>query len=171
MKKFFLSILSLFLFTFVNAQQINKTMLDPDIERKILIGEIDEDGLRNPVFLEDWDIAQEEYTPDKLTVKKLRKFFRKNKDVRVKVFFASWCGDSKEHVPHFEKLAQKAKIKNVKYIALSRKKSLPDEDISSYEIDYVPTFIIYKDNREIGRIIETPEVSLEKDLYRIISNQ
>jgi len=169
MKKSFLSILSLFLITFLYAQEINKTMIDPDIDREILIGEVDESGLQTLIFLEEWNVAQDEYTPDKLTIKKLRKFFRKNKDVRVKVFFASWCGDSKEHVPHFEKLAQKAKIKNVKYIALSRKKSLPDEDISYFEIDYVPTFIVYKGEQEFGRIVETPEISLEKDLYRIIS--
>lgn len=169
MKKTILSILSLFLITFVYGQEINKTMIDPDIDREILIGKVDKVGLQNPIFLEEWNIAQEEYSPDELMVKKLRKFFRKNKEVEVKVFFGSWCGDSKEQVPHFAKLAQKAKIKNVEYIALSRKKSLPDEDISSYGVEYVPTFIVYKNDEEIGRIIETPELSLEKDLYRIIS--
>jgi len=168
MKKTILSILSLFLITFVYGQEINKTMIDPDIDREILIGEVNIEGLQNPIFVEEWVAAQDTYTPDKLMVKKLKKYFRKNKEARVKVFFGSWCGDSKEHVPHFAKLAAEAKIKNIEYIALSRNKDLPDEDISSYGIDYVPTFIIYQGEQELGRIVETPEVSLEKDLYQIV---
>lgn len=85
------------------------------------------------------------------------------------MYFASWCGDSKEHLPHFVKLAQKAKIKNVKYIALSRQKSLPNKDIREFGIEYVPTFIVFNRNEEIGRIIETPEISLEQDLLKMLT--
>jgi hypothetical protein len=35
-------------------------------------------------------------------------------------------------------------------------------------IERVPTFIVYKNNLEIGRIIETPEETLEKDLSKIV---
>ena len=37
------------------------------------------------------------------------------------------------------------------------------------EIELVPTFILDYNGEEIGRIIESPEESLEKDLLRIIS--
>lgn len=151
------------------AQQINQTMVDPDIESEILIGTIDETGLQNSIFVEEWNLVQEEYTTEKITIKQIKKYFRKNKDARVDVFFASWCGDSQEHVPHFVKLAKKAKIKDVSYIALSGDKSLPDKDISSFQIEYVPTFIVYKNDQELGRIIESPEISLEMDLLKIIS--
>jgi len=158
-----------FLFLSVSfAQELNKTMIDPDLEKEILIGQIDVKGLQSPIFIDNWKLAQDEYTPDKLTIKELKNFFRKNKDIKLKVFFASWCGDSKEHIPHFEKIAKKARIKNVKYIALSRAKLLPNEDIGEFGIEYVPTFIVYKEGVELGRIIETPEVSLEKDLLKIL---
>lgn len=168
MRKTAILFFGLLFFTVSYAQEINKTMIDPDIDREILIGEVDEKGLQNPIFVEDWKLAQDEYTPDKLTVKELKSYFKKNKNVKLKVFFASWCGDSREHMPHFAKLVKKTKMKKVEYIALSRKKSLPNEDISEYGIEYVPTFIVYKDGVELGRIIETPEVSLEKDLLKIV---
>ena len=162
-------ILSVFFTTLIYAQQMNKIITDPDINREILIGNVDETGLQNSIFVEEWDLAQDEYSPEKSTVKMLKKYFRNNKNAQIKIFFASWCGDSKEHLPHFLKIVKKAKIKNVKYIALSRKKTLPNEDISSCKIEYVPTFIVYQDGEELGRIIESPEVSLEKDLLEIVS--
>ena len=36
-------------------------------------------------------------------------------------------------------------------------------------IQRVPTFIIYKNNIESGRIIETPKTSLEQDLVNILT--
>jgi uncharacterized protein (DUF1015 family) len=38
------------------------------------------------------------------------------------------------------------------------------------EIEKVPTFIVYRNGEEIGRIIETPIKSMEEDLYEILKN-
>ncbi|MCU0370461.1 MAG: thioredoxin family protein [Bacteroidales bacterium] len=40
----------------------------------------------------------------------------------------------------------------------------------NYNIQKVPTFIIYRKGREIGRIIETPYTTLEKDLLMFFSD-
>lgn len=163
-----LTIFSLFWVLTCFAQETNKVMIDPDIDREILIGVVDETGLQNPLFVEDWQIAMDEYTPDQEAVKKLKKYFRKHKEVRIEVFLGSWCGDSKEQLPLFAKLAQEAKIKRIEYIALNRKKSLPEKDIIEFGIEFVPTFIVFEKDKELGRIIESPEVSLEKDLVGIL---
>lgn len=165
-------VISLFLLSFafmqLSAQDINKVMMDTDLEREVLIGLMDEKGLSNPIFVEEWEDRVAIYQPDKMVTKKLKKYFKKNKDIQVQVFFASWCGDSKEHMPDFVKLAKKAKIKKVTYFALSRQKSMPNMDEEKYQIELVPTFIIYRNDEEIGRIVETPAVSLEKDLWEIL---
>lgn len=150
--------------------QVNQRMIDPDLDREILIGQIDLFGLKNPMFVKDWQTAQEEYSPDKMTVKELKKRFRKNKNLYLVVYFGSWCGDSREHLPHFVKLAQKTKLKKVSYYALNRKKTLPKQDLTAFQIEYVPTFIVYINDKEIGRIVETPEISLEKDLLKILDD-
>ena len=46
------------------------------------------------------------------------------------------------------------------------KKQSPDFNPESYQINRVPTAIIYRNNKEIGRIIETPKKTLEKDLFK-----
>ena len=154
------------------AQNINQIIFDPDIDREILIGEINEEGLENPIFVEDWQDKYDIYLPDKVIAKKLKRFFKKSKDISIKVFLASWCDDSQEHLPDFVKLLDRTKFKTVKYYALDRQKSMDTYDfinLSQFNIERVPTFIIYKGNEEIGRIIETPKASLEKDLWEIVS--
>ena len=150
------------------AQKVNHSIVDPDLNTEILIGRINESGLINPIFVEDFQDRYEAYVPDKIVAKKLRKIFRKHKDLNIKVFFGSWCGDSQEQLPNYLKLVHLSKIKGTEYYAVDRHKSMPCMDITNYDIERVPTFIIYKGVEEIGRIIETPEVSLEKDLLKIV---
>lgn len=168
MKKIISIVIISFAFLQLSAQEINQVMLDPDLKRAVLIGLVNEQGLINPIFVEDWDGKMEIYSPDKVLTKKLKKFFKKNKDIKVIVFFASWCHDSQIQMPDFVKLAQKVKMKNVTFYALSRKKDMPSMDIEKYNIELVPTFIVYREEVEIGRIIESPKVSLEKDLWEMV---
>ena len=170
MKKILAIIVVLVLSLQLQAQRINQHVIDPDLDMEILMGEISEDGLKDPIFVEDWQDRYDIYLPDKRVIRKLKKVFRKNKDISVKVFLASWCGDSKQHLPNFVKLVHKTKIKDVQYYALNRQKEMDDLDFIdfySFNIERVPTFIIYKGDEEIGRIVETPQVSLEKDIYQI----
>jgi len=150
------------------AQEINQIIIDADLNKETLIGNVNDKGLRNAVFVEDWKAEQIEYSPDKTTIKELKKLFKENKEFTVKVFFASWCHDSQLQLPPFVKIAKQVRIKNIEYIALNRKKALPNQDISAFDIKRVPTFIVFKDGKEMGRIIETPQLSIEKDLLRII---
>jgi thiol-disulfide isomerase/thioredoxin len=170
--KSFLCVLTLLIaITSGFAQEINKIMIDPDLNREILIGPTDTKGMQNPIFVKDWESAVEAYIPEKDFVKSLKRFFKRHKEYSIIVFYSSWCGDSKKHMPHFVKLMQSAKIKNVEYTALNRKKALPEQDISDFNIERVPTFIVFKADKEVGRIIETPKVSLEADLFNIISKE
>jgi len=53
-------------------------------------------------------------------------------------------------------------------LQLLETKKLVFFDIDNLDIKRVPTFIIYENGEEIGRIIETPKKSLEKDLEKIV---
>ncbi len=48
------------------------------------------------------------------------------------------------------------------------KKGLSDE-VDGPEIDYVHTIIVYESGKEIGRITEAHELTLEKDLIEILA--
>ncbi len=92
--------------------------------------------------------------------------------INIKFLFGSWCSDSRREVPRFIKIL---KYKNYNFdslemIGLDREKQAPIYQENTLNIEFVPTFVIFKNNSEIGRIIESPDNSLEKDLSIILKN-
>lgn len=171
MRKTILLAIILLAFTQVKAQDINIITIDEKTNKEILIGEVNEEGLVNPVFVENWQESYDNYSPKKKTIKKLKKYFKKNEDISVNVFLATWCHDSQIQLPDFLKIAHLSNLSNIQYYALNTKKEMDEFDyidVYSYNIELVPTFIVYRDNKEIGRIIESPKETLEEDLYEIL---
>jgi thiol-disulfide isomerase/thioredoxin len=90
--------------------------------------------------------------------------------VEVKVIFGDWCKDSKKHVPAFIKTMEFADNKAIQvvFINVDRQKKEPSDLIKDLQIESVPTFIVYSNGKEIGRIVETPKVSIENDLANLL---
>jgi tetratricopeptide (TPR) repeat protein len=90
------------------------------------------------------------------------------------IFFGSWCGDSQREVPRMLKTLQYYGVdpKQIKLVAVSNhpeayKQSSGREEKGLY-IHRVPTLVVSNSKKEIGRIIESPVESLEKDLAKIV---
>ncbi len=92
-------------------------------------------------------------------------------DVDVLVFFGTWCGDSKREVPRFLKVADQAGIgpERITLYGLDRSKKSPDGLSKQHGIERVPTFIFLKKGKEIGRITESPNQSIEADMLFILA--
>ena len=116
-----------------------------------------------------WFNENYDYNYDKSTVKEIK---RNIKNVKIVIIMGTWCSDSKLQVPEFLKILDDINFnyKNLKLIGVDREKLAGEVDISVYEIEKVPTFIFYKNNKEIGRIIESPTQTLEKDFLIILLN-
>jgi len=71
----------------------------------------------------------------------------------------------------FYKLMDKVEYDSSKITVycVDRDKKTEKGETDNLNITLVPTFIIYRDGMEIGRIIETPKVSLEADLLEILN--
>lgn len=99
------------------------------------------------------------------------------KDKEMLIFGATWCGDTQQNLPRFLKVLEKAELSNTKLRivmvdnAQERYKQSPTHEEAQWNIFRVPTFIILHKGIEIGRIIERPVETLEKDLTRIIHQQ
>ncbi len=94
----------------------------------------------------------------------------KLENVTIDIVFGSWCSDSRREVPRFLKILDDLKFdyKNLSMIAVNRKKEAEGTKVKELDIKLVPTFIFYREGKEIGRIIETPVGTLEGDLKRIL---
>lgn len=95
----------------------------------------------------------------------------------IEIFLGSWCGDSKREVPRMIKIlnASSFDTSNLHLIFVDNSvkayKQSPWHEEKGKNIHHVPTIIVYEHKKEIGRIIETPVISLEKDLLTIVQKQ
>ncbi|MDG1751060.1 MAG: thioredoxin family protein [Thalassotalea sp.] len=88
--------------------------------------------------------------------------------VHVEVFFGTWCHDSQREVPRLLKLLSYNPAVTRSLIALDYQKSEPRGLAEQKAIKYTPTIILYRNNVEIGRIIERPSKSLVADMDEMI---
>ena len=95
------------------------------------------------------------------------------KGITIKGFMGTWCGDSKRETPRFYKVMEAAKFdfNNLALVTVNRSKRTPDNLQEGLQIIRVPTFIFYKKGKEIGRYVEYPRESLEKDILKIVTQQ
>jgi len=95
----------------------------------------------------------------------------------VLVFMGTWCGDSKREVPRLLSVLDYCHFRNedLKMVMVSYRdgayKQSPKHEERGRNIFRVPTIIVYVGNKELGRIIESPKQSLEKDLLSILKGE
>lgn len=89
--------------------------------------------------------------------------------IRLEVFFGTWCHDSQREVPRLLKLLNYNPTILVELVGLDYQKTDPHGLTVNKAIKYTPTFIIYKNNKEVGRVIERPSQSLVVDITEIIN--
>ena len=152
-------------------KDVNKVIIDPDLNKEILIGKVNENGLNNEDVFTNTKLYYDIYKVDTELAKAIKS---NSKGISVKVIFGSWCGDSKINVPAFQKIVDVSEfnISKVEYIAVNRKKGGGSVDITNLKVTYVPTFIFYRKKKEIGRIVEYPKSkTIEQDWVDIVTKQ
>jgi thiol-disulfide isomerase/thioredoxin len=91
--------------------------------------------------------------------------------LRIKIVMGTWCPDSRREVPRFLRITDMWNFPegNITFIGVDDTKNAPVGEYAGLNIERVPTFIIYRNNIEAGRIIENPKTSLEQDMVNILT--
>jgi hypothetical protein len=115
----------------------------------------------------DWQPIMAAYDPKPEFIERLRGLTR---EVRIEVFLGAWCSDSKAHVSEYFKVLELADTPLIQtsYIAVPEDKAKRAPFYGDKDIMKIPTFIVFVDGLEKGRIIEVPAKSVEEDLVEII---
>jgi len=115
-----------------------------------------------------WKQGFNEYTFNASIVEILRA--KIGKVDSIDVYFAFWCGDSVNNIPSFMRIIHEIGEKNLKinFYKVERKKSGEKYYYKKLKVKRVPTFILFKEGKEIGRIIENPKKTLEEDILEIL---
>jgi hypothetical protein len=88
----------------------------------------------------------------------------------VEVILGTWCWDTREHVAPFLRLQRLLgpRALPAKLVGVDRAKADPTDIAKRYGVKKVPTFVVLVRGAEVGRIIETPEPSLDAHLAAIL---
>ena len=155
----------------ISAQEKFKRVFDEKSQTDILVGNCERADLLSCAFVNEYNEEYPAYRPDDGFVGLLKENMDNLHEIKCTIVLGTWCGDSKEQVPRFLKLLDMLgnPFMEIRMIAVNRDKEVPEQNIKEqYKIEKVPTFIFYRGDTEIGRIVETPKESLEKDLLGIV---
>ncbi len=142
---------------------------------KKLLNEVEIAQLRQEPYNSWYASNFDSYHPNTTMVDALKK--QKLSNYSVRIYFGSWCGDSKRELPRMMRLLKEINFseKNIALIGVDDStevyKQSPKRLEAGLNIYRVPTFIIYEGKNEVARIVEYPVETLERDLLTIFSRK
>ncbi|MGG9971027.1 thioredoxin family protein [Ferruginibacter sp. SUN002] len=166
----FFTLLILFFSHTIFAQVEYEISQDPKHpEVTIYRGTIDKYLLQNtPEFAKWYKQNQQGYAPDSAVLKS----FEKAKDtIQFVIFGGTWCDDTQYILPKFFKLQEMSGIpdSSITLFGVNRKKVALGHIAEAFNITAVPTIIIMKEGKEMGRVVEYGKTGKwDKELAEII---
>lgn len=137
---------------------------------KMLLGGVSREAFLNEPFHTWFQKEYDEYEPSKEVIKQIKS---KIKRCRIEVFLGTWNESSKVQYPRLLKILDEAKFPQeriITYAVNESKKSFYSEEREK-NINELPTIILFKGGKEIGRIEESPSGTLEENLLIIVSGK
>lgn len=174
MKKITASLFVAFSFlTVFQSCEPRKVIVNRQVESQndgqLLLGTQTKDQFLKEPFSEWYNSEYESYQLNEAAMEELKK--EKLNSYQIVSFVGTWCEDSHREFPRLMKILDALKYPESKHliIAVNRKKESPNGEEGIYNIQLVPTIIVRKYGKEIGRIVEFPTTGfIEKDLLEII---
>lgn len=153
--------------TGVWAQQQFEVSTEPD-GTKILKGIISKDLVSRDSSFKWFAENKNGYTPNASAIEAFKKF---GKDIQIVAFAGTWCHDTHFVLPKFFSLIDAAGFSTdkVTLIGVDRSKKTLSHLVEAFNVIDVPTFIVMKDGKELGRVVEYGKYGMwDKELGEVI---
>ncbi|MBL0181213.1 MAG: thioredoxin family protein [Chitinophagaceae bacterium] len=138
-------------------------------EVKVLRGIVNKYLVQNDTAFRWYTQSQGYYNPDTAT---LNAFERTKGKVQYVVFGGTWCEDTQFIIPKFFKIQEKSGVPDdaVTFFGVNRAKRSLGSISSAFNVTLVPTIIVMKDGKEIGRVVEYGKTGKwDKELVDILN--
>ncbi len=151
----------------LKAQELNKIVIDEKSEKPMLIGYSDRTAFQDTNFAWWFNSEYNNYKVDTIQIGCIRDLVN---NYKIVIVMGTWCSDSRREVPRLYKILDELNFseENIDVINVNRKKEGLADEVKNLDIELVPTIIFYLNDEEVGRIIETPETTLERDMKEIL---
>lgn len=140
-----------------NKQPFHAYLVSYDSQnRKVLKGLISRSDVENDTAF-TW--FKKNYGLGRPDAKAVLAFKQHVNDFQMLVFAGTWCPDTQNLLPEFYRLTDAAGYagNNITLIGVDNEKTTLDNLEKTFHITEVPTFIILKNGKEVGRVIEYGE--------------
>jgi thiol-disulfide isomerase/thioredoxin len=168
MKKFAFILPAIFSFSIIMAQAAE---IIRDNEGKILKGFVSKQELAGDSSFKWFAENQKGYAPYAAALQTLKT----NKDsVQFLIFGGTWCHDTQFILPKFFSLSEAAGVSqdHITLLGVDRSKKTIQHLSERFNITNVPTIIVLKQGREIGRVVEYGKTGMfDRELGEIISGK
>jgi len=150
------------------AQKMNQIKIDDRVEDEILYGQINLEGLNGTLCSSWFKSGLQAYKIDRNLLVELKK--KDLAGLKMTLVLGTWCHDSHNQVPRIIKILEALNfpMSKVDMFAMDTHKQAPGVDLNVIKVSLVPTLIVFRGTKELGRIIENPTLSLEADLLNIL---
>ncbi len=138
-------------------------------EVKIVRGLVNKYLIQNDTSFNWYTTSQGYYNPDTAT---LNAFERARGKIQFVIFGGTWCEDTQFILPKFFKLQEKSGIPDnaITLFGVNREKKSLGNIAEAFNVILVPTFIVMKDGKEIGRVVEYGKTGKwDKELAEILN--
>jgi dipeptidyl aminopeptidase/acylaminoacyl peptidase/thiol-disulfide isomerase/thioredoxin len=143
----------------------------------VLFGDVTREDIA--AHLPGWNEEYFTYEPDQRLKADLARYL---KDVQVKCVIGTWCSDCRREIPRLWRVLEEVgyPVSSVKMYAVASSRFTRDMPIPAdvlnwsdtikkfYKVDSVATIIFTRNGVELGRIVESPEITLEEDMLNIV---
>ncbi len=158
-------------FLVVNSASAQKEITTDASGNKVLKGFITRQDLAGETSFTWFTDNAKGYTPEDAAVAGLKA----NKDsIHILLFGGTWCGDTKTLFPKFFALTDAAGFSQdrVTILGVDNSKKTVHHLAEAFNVTNVPTFIVLKDGKEIGRVVEYGKYGMfDKELGEIITKK
>jgi len=153
----------------INSQDF-KIISDEKNGEPLILGYCPASIIIDSLFKDTWTTEFDNYQPDFETLDSLE---GKLDNLIIKIVFRSTCSDSREQLPRLFRILNELNydVNSITLIGVDREKQGLSSETEGLSIELVPTIIFYIDGSEIGRIVETPAESLEKDSLKLLEHK
>jgi thiol-disulfide isomerase/thioredoxin len=172
MKRILLSVLAIIAITSVSTSQ-SQFVVYPDSAhagQKVYKGIVTKEDLLNDTTFKWFTANQKWYTPQSTAVDAMKA----NKDnIELLVYMGTWCEDSHVIIPHLFKLADITGFdsKKITLLGTDRYKKTLSHLSEALNVKNVPTIIVLRNGKELGRVIEYGKYGIyDKELAEILTS-